>query len=61
MSSDEVSIWAENYIIKSNECAKPFGIDSKLNFNNHINEICKKIEHRLRTMSRFVPYMDFFK
>ena len=41
-SSDEVSICVDNYYIKSSKCEKllDIKIDSKLNFNNHVDEIC---------------------
>ena len=38
-SSDEVSIFVDNYNIKSSECEKRLGIkiDNKLNFNTHVD------------------------
>ena len=43
-SNDKVSICVDNYNIKSIKCEKLLGIkiDNKLNFNIHVDEICKK-------------------
>ena len=36
-------------------------IDQNLNFNGHINEICKKAGQKLSALSRIIPYMDIPK
>ena len=56
-SSDEVSIYVENYNIKSSKCEKLLGIkiDKKLNFNNHIDEICKKPGQKLNALLKPCP------
>ena len=62
-SSDKVSICVDNYNIKSSKCEKHLGIkiDNKLNFNTHVDEICKKAGQKLNTLSRVTPYMDLSK
>ena len=62
-SNREVSLTIENQIIKNSKFEKLLGIklDSKLNFNSHIHEICQKAEQKLNAISRIAPYMDFAK
>ena len=62
-SSDKVSICVDNYNIKSSKCEKRLGIkiDNKLNFNTHVDEICKKAGQKLNALSRVTPYMDLSK
>ena len=36
-------------------------LDSKLNFNSHIHDICQKAGQKLNAVSRITPYMDFVK
>ena len=59
-SSDKISISVDNYIIKSSKCKKLLGIkiDNGLNFNTHVDEICKKAGQKLNALSRVTPYMD---
>ena len=60
-SSDKLSIYVDNYNIKSSKCEKLLGIkiDNKLNFNTHADEICKKAGQKLiNALSRVTPYMD---
>ena len=58
-----VSICVDNYNIKSSKCEKRLGIkiDNKLNFNTHVDEICKKAGQKLNALSRVTPYMDLSK
>ena len=53
-SRDKVSICLDNYNIKSSKCEKLLGIkiDNKLNFNTHVDEICKKAGRKLNALSR---------
>ena len=62
-SSDKVSICVDNCNIKSSKCEKLLGIkiDIKLNFNTHVDEICKKAGQKLNALSRVTPYMDLSK
>ena len=36
-------------------------LDSKLNFNSHIHDICEKAGQKLNAMFRITPYIDFAK
>ena len=62
-SNREVSLSIENQIIKNSKFEKLLGIklDSKLNFNSHIHNICQKAGPKLNAISRITPYMGFAK
>ena len=61
--SDEVSICVDNYSIKSSKCEILLSINiiSKLNFNTHVDEICKKAGQKLNALSRVTAYLDLSK
>ena len=56
-SSDTVSIYVDNYNIKSSICEKllVIKVDNKLNFNTHVDETWKKTGQKLNTLSRVTP------
>ena len=60
ISSD---ICVDIYNIKSSKCEKLLGIkiDNKLNFNTHVDEICKKAGQKLNALSRVNSYIDLSK
>ena len=62
-SNREDSLTIENQIIKNSKFEKLLGIklDSKLNFNSHIYDICQKAGQKLNVISRITPYMYFAK
>ena len=62
-SSVKTSIMLENKQISNNSCEKLLGVffDSKLTFQSHIDNICKKATRKFNDMSRIAPYMDFHK
>ena len=62
-SKIDVSLSVENQNIQSSKCEKLLGVklDSNLNFNSHIHEICQKAGQKLNAISRITPYMDFPK
>ena len=62
-SNSEVSLALETQKIKNIKFEKLLGIklDSKLNFNSHIHDICQKAGQKLNAISRITPYMDFAK
>ena len=62
-SSDKVRICVDNYNIKSSKCGKLLVIkmNNKLNFNTHVDEICKKAGQKLNVLSRVTPYMNLPK
>ena len=51
----------ENEQIRKSSCEILLGVffDSKLTFQSHINNICKKASQKLNAISRITPYMDF--
>ena len=59
----EVSFTIENQKIKNNKFEKLLGIklNSKLNLNSHIRDICQKSGQKLNAISRITPYRDFAK
>ena len=56
-NSDKVNICVDNYNIKSSKYEKHVRIiiDSKLTFNTHVDEICKKAGQKLNPLSRVIP------
>ena len=62
-NSDKLSVFVDNYNIKSSKCEKHLGIkiDDKLRFNTHVDEICKKAGQKLNALSRVTSYMDLSK
>ena len=62
-SNSEISLTIENQKLKNSKFDKMLGIklDSKLNFNSHIHDICQNTEQKLNAISRTTPYMDFAK
>ena len=61
--NSEVSFTIENQKIKNNKFKKLLGIklNSKLNLNSHIRDICQKSGQKLNAISRITPYRDFAK
>ena len=51
-SNREVSLTIENQIIKNSEFEKLLGIklDSKMNFNSHVHDICQKAGQKCVTI-----------
>ena len=61
ISSDEnvhVNIGASQ--IKNSDCKRLLGIDidCKLNFENHINQICSKVRAKTGTLARIAPFLN---
>ena len=53
-TESNISLHLQGNIIESSECLKLLGvtIDEQLNFNTHINEICKKKSQKVGVMLR---------
>ena len=49
--------------IRNSEYEKLLGIkvDTKLNFNEHLNDIISKASHKVNAFARVVPYMDLLR
>ena len=62
-SNLKTSIMIENRQIHNSTCEKLLGVffDSKCTFQSHIDNICKKVAHKLNAISQIIPYMDFNK
>ena len=60
---DEVIINLGETEIKNSEYEKLLGIkvDTKLNFNEHLNDIISKASQKVNALSRVVPYMSLSK
>ena len=60
---DEVTIRIGDTEIKNSEYEKSLGIknDTKLNFNEHLNDIISKASHKVNALSRVMPYMSLSK
>ena len=60
---DEVVINLGEMEIKNSEYEKLLGIkvDTKLNFNEHLNDIISKASRKVNALSRVVPYMSLSK
>ena len=52
-----------NFSIENSASGKLLGvnIDSKLNFDCHVNQVCNKANKNLRALGRFTPYMTLKK
>ena len=64
LGKDESSeIHIGDFIIDSSTCKKLLGIttDSKLRFDDHIQDLCKKANRKLRALARATPYMNLRK
>ena len=62
-SSNAVSLRVSQYDIKNSECEKLLGVkfDTKLTFEKHINDICRKASRKIYALARITPYMDISK
>ena len=60
---DEVTIRIGDTEIKNSEYEKLLGIkvDTKLNFNEHLNDIISKANCKVNALSRVMPYMSISK
>ena len=60
---NEVIIKLGKTEIRNSEYEKLLGIkvDTKLNFNEHLNDIISKPSHKVNALSRVVPYMNLSK
>ena len=56
---DNASATIENNVIQSSTSVKLLGvtIDNKLNFNEHVSKICKKVSTKIHALSRVSKYM----
>ena len=52
-------IYIGEYIIKNSDCKKllDIKIDSKLRFDDHVQDLCKKANRKLLALDRATPHM----
>ena len=57
--SNQSFLKTNNKAIKTTNCVKLLGIniDSKLNFDSHITDLCKKASMQLNALNRFRAYI----
>ena len=62
-TNNNPEIQIEDSLIEASEYEKLLGlkIDYKLNFDNHVNSLCKKANSKLRALARATPYMKIEK
>ena len=53
----------DNIEIENSESEKLLGIqvDCNLNFNSHLNTLCKKASSKIHALARISPYLDLYK
>ena len=61
--NSEISLTTEKQKLKNSKFGKLLGIklDSRLNFNFHIHDICQNSGQKPNAISRITPYIDFSK
>ena len=62
-NDEEVTIRIGDTETKNSEYEKLLGIkvDTKLNFNEHLNDIISKADRKVNALSRVMPYMSLSK
>ena len=63
INNEHVSIKIDHTEIESSDCEKLLGtkIDTKLNFEGHLDGVIKKTSRKVNALSRFTPYMNIAK
>ena len=58
-TSQEVSLNVNNFKIKNSECEKLLGVkfDSKLRFDQHITDFCRRASRKIHALARVTPFM----
>ena len=61
--NESVSVYIGPFEIKNTNCEKLLGIkvDSRLNFNEHLDGIIKKASPKINVLSRITPFMNISK
>ena len=62
-TTEATEIQIGDYSIKNSDNEKLLGvyIDNKLNFDYHVDQLCKKASKKLRALARVTPYMNLEK
>ena len=61
--SQEVSLNANNFKIKNSDYEKLLGVkfDSKLRFDQHITDLCRRTSRKIHALARVTPFMNLSK
>ena len=61
--SQEVSLNVNNFKIKKSDCEKLLGVkfDSKLRFDQHITDLCRRTRRKIHALARVTPFMNLSK
>ena len=59
----EVSLNVNNFKIKIRDCEKRLGVkfDSKLRFDQHITDLCRKASRKIHALARVATLMNLLK
>ena len=62
-SNKNVTVHVGEYGIENSMCEKLLGVklDWKLNFNDHISDLCKKVSRKLNVLARIAPFIGLSK
>ena len=63
ISSKNVNVHVGEYEIENSNCEKLLGVklDWKLNFDDHISDVCKKTSGKLRSLARIASFIGLSK
>ena len=61
--SQEVNLNVNNFKIKNSDCEKLLGVkfDSKLRFDQHITDLCRRTSRKIHALARVTPFMNLSK
>ena len=61
--SQEVSLNVNNFKIKNGDCEKLLGVkfDSKLRFDRHVTDLCRRTSRKIHALARVSPFMNLSK
>ena len=59
----EVSLNVNNFKIKNSKCEKLLGVkfDSKLRFDQHITDLCRRASRKIHAFARMMPFVNSSK
>ena len=62
-TSQEVSLNVNTFKLKNSDCEKLLGVkfDSKLRFNQHITDFCRRASIKTHVIVRMTPFMNLSK
>ena len=62
-TSQKISLNVNNFKLKNSDCEKPLGVkfDSKLKFDQHITDWCRRASRKIYPLARVTPFMKLSK